>query len=72
MGVEDELGAIVADLGFYEDAPGGPYANVRSAIGKHLENNKAVATFVGKIADQFKVTGGNLVLVVTTKKKVSA
>jgi hypothetical protein len=34
MGVKDELGLVLANLGMGEDVPGGPYVNVRSGVNK--------------------------------------
>jgi hypothetical protein len=61
----------MADLVSGGDAHGSPYANVWSGIGTALENNQAVAAFLGKIAQQVKVTAGNLVFVVTNANRVS-
>jgi hypothetical protein len=60
----------MADLGSGGDVHGSPYANVWSGIGTALENNQAVAEFLGKIAQQVKVTAGNLVCVVTKANRV--
>jgi hypothetical protein len=55
LGVEDELGATLAELGSGDSVPGGPYVNVLSGIGYALENNQAVATSVGKLVQQVKL-----------------
>jgi hypothetical protein len=60
MILEDELGAVMADVGPGENVPGGPYVNVWSGVGTALENNQAVATLVGKIAHQATNTAGRL------------
>jgi hypothetical protein len=56
--LEDELGAVMVDVGPGDDVPGGPYANVWSGVGTALENNQAVDTLVGKIAQQVTATAG--------------
>jgi hypothetical protein len=50
MILEDELGAVMADVGFGDDVPGGPCVNLWSGVGTTLENNQAVATLVEKCA----------------------
>jgi hypothetical protein len=60
MILEDELGAVVADVGPGDDAPGGPYVNLWSRVGTTLEDNQAVATLVGKNAQQVTTTAGRL------------
>jgi hypothetical protein len=55
LGVEDELGATLAELGAGDSVPGGPYMNVWSGIGSALENNQAVATISGKLVQQVKL-----------------
>jgi hypothetical protein len=37
MGVEDELGAVVAELGSGTELPGGAYVNVLSGLGVALK-----------------------------------
>jgi hypothetical protein len=55
LGVEDELGATLAELGTGDGVPGGPYVNVWSGVGSALENNKSVASIVIKLAHQVKL-----------------
>jgi hypothetical protein len=59
MGVEDEIRAVVAELGSVTDIPGGPYVNMWSGLGTVLENNQAGANLVGRIAQQVKATDGS-------------
>jgi hypothetical protein len=47
LGVEDELGAALAELGSGDSVPGGAYMNVWSGNGSALINNQAVATIAG-------------------------
>jgi hypothetical protein len=56
MILEDELGAVMADVGSVDDVPGGPYVNVWSGFGTASENNQAVATLVEKVAQQVTAT----------------
>jgi hypothetical protein len=56
MGVEDEVGSVLADLGTEKDVPEGPCVNVWSGAGTALENNQADTNLLGKIAQQVKVT----------------
>jgi hypothetical protein len=60
MILEDDLGAVTTNVGPGDDVPGGPYVNVWSGLGTSLENNQAVATLVGKIAQQVTATAGRL------------
>jgi hypothetical protein len=60
MILEDELGAVTVDVGPGDDVPGGPYVNVWNGVGTALENNQAVATLVGEIAQQVTTTAGRL------------
>jgi hypothetical protein len=60
MAVEDELGAVVAELGSGIEIPGGHYVNLWSGIGVDLENNQAVANLVGRIVQQVKSTAGRV------------
>jgi hypothetical protein len=55
LGVEDELGATLAELGTGDRVPGGHYVNVWSRVGSALENNQAVASIVSKLAHQVKL-----------------
>jgi hypothetical protein len=56
IGVEDELGATLAELGSGDSIPGGGgYVTVWSGIGSILENNQAVATIFGKLVQQVKL-----------------
>jgi hypothetical protein len=55
LGVEDELGATLAELGTGDGVTGGPYVNVWSSMGSALENNQAVASIVSKLAHQVKL-----------------
>jgi Na+/H+ antiporter NhaD/arsenite permease-like protein len=55
LGVGDELGATLAELGSGDSIPAGPYMNVWSGIGSALENNHAVATIVGNLVQQVKL-----------------
>jgi hypothetical protein len=60
MGVEDELGAALADLGTVEGIPGGLYVNRWSGIESTLEDNQAVANLVSKLHEQVKANAGNI------------
>jgi hypothetical protein len=40
MILEDELGAVMADVGPGDDVPGGPYVNVWIGVSTALENNQ--------------------------------
>jgi hypothetical protein len=60
LGVEDELGATLAELGTGDGVPGGPYVNVWSGVGSSLENNQAVASIVSKLAHQVKLNAAAL------------
>jgi hypothetical protein len=55
LGVDDELGAALAELGTGNSVPGGAYVNVWSGIGSALENNQVLATIVGKLVQQAKL-----------------
>jgi hypothetical protein len=55
LGVEDELGATLAELGTGYGVPGGGYVNVWSGVGSALEKNQAVAAIVSKLAHQVKL-----------------
>jgi hypothetical protein len=55
LGVEEELGATLAELGSGDSVSGGPYMNVWSGIGSALENNQAAATILGKLAQQVEL-----------------
>jgi hypothetical protein len=55
LGVKDELGATLDELGTGDGIPGGPYVNVWSGVGSALENNQAVAAIVSKLAHQVKL-----------------
>jgi hypothetical protein len=70
--LEDELGAAMADVGSGDDVPGGPYVNVWSGVGTTLENNKAVSTLVGKIAQQVTATAGRLEKLVAKSNRVNS
>jgi hypothetical protein len=72
MILEDELGAVMADVGPGNDVPGGAYANVWSGVGTALENNQAVATVVGKIAQQVTTTSGRLKKLVAKANRVTS
>jgi hypothetical protein len=54
LGVEDELGAALAELGNGDSVPGG-YVNFWSGIGSAFENNQVVATIVGNLVQQMKL-----------------
>jgi hypothetical protein len=61
MGVEDELGAALVDLGNREGIPGGGgYINMWSVIGATLEDNQAVANIVSKLHQQVKANAANV------------
>jgi hypothetical protein len=60
MGVEDEVGTALADLGTGEVVPGGGCVNMRSGIGTALEDNQAVVNLVSKLHQQVKVNAGNV------------
>jgi hypothetical protein len=60
MGVEDELGAVVAELGSGTEVPGGPYINLWSGIGVALENNQTIVDLMARIAQQVKDTTSSL------------
>jgi hypothetical protein len=72
MILEDELGAVMADVGSGDDVPGGPYVNVWSGVGTALENNQAVATLVGKIAQQVTATAERLEKLVAKSNRVTS
>jgi hypothetical protein len=72
MILEDELGAVMADVGPGDDVPGGPYANVWSGVGTALEKNQAVATLVGKIAQQVTTTTGRLEKLVAKANRMTS
>jgi hypothetical protein len=72
MILEDELGAVMADVGSGDDVPGGPYVNVWSGVGTALENNQAVATLVGKIAQQVTATAGRWEKLVAKSNRVTS
>jgi hypothetical protein len=72
MILEDELGAVMADVGPGDDVPGGPYVNVWSGVGTALEKNQAVATLVGKIAQQVTTTTGRLEKLVAKANRVTS
>jgi hypothetical protein len=55
LGVEDKLGATLEELGSGDSITGGAYVNVWIGTGSALENNQAVATIVGKLAQQVKL-----------------
>jgi hypothetical protein len=64
MILEDELGAVMADVGSGEDVPGGPYVNIWSGVSTALENNQTVATLV-------TATGGELETLVVKSNHVT-
>jgi hypothetical protein len=72
MILEDELGAVMADVGSGDGVPGGPCVNVWSGVGTALENNQAVATLVGKIAQQVTATAGRLEKLVTKSNRATS
>jgi hypothetical protein len=72
MILEDDLGAVMADVGSGDDVPGGPYFNVWSGVGTALENNQAVATLVGKFAQQATATAGRLEKLVAKYNRVTS
>jgi hypothetical protein len=59
LGVEDELGDVVAELGSGTEVPGGHYVNLWSDIGLALENNQAAVNLLGRIT-QVKATAGSM------------
>jgi hypothetical protein len=54
IGVEAELGAVVAELGSGTEFPEGPYVKARSGLGVALENNQSLASLVGRIHQQVR------------------
>jgi hypothetical protein len=54
IGVEDELGAVVAELGSGTELPGGPNVNAWSGLEVALKKNQAVASLVGRISQQVR------------------
>jgi hypothetical protein len=60
MGVKDELGAVVAELGSGIEVPGGPYINVWSGLGLALGKNQAVASLMGRISQQVRAIAGTV------------
>jgi hypothetical protein len=72
MILEDELGAVMADVGPGDNVPGGTYVNVWSGVGTALENNQAVATLVGKIEQQVTTTAGRLEKLVAKTNRVTS
>jgi hypothetical protein len=70
--LEDELGAVMADVGSGDDVPGGPDVIVWSGVGTALEKNQAVATLVGKIAQQVTATAGRLENLVAKSNRVTS
>jgi hypothetical protein len=72
MILEYKLGAVMADVGPGDDVPGGPYVNVWRGVGIALENNQAVATLVGKIAQQVMTTAGRLEKLVAKANRVNS
>jgi hypothetical protein len=72
MILEDKLRAVMADVGPVDDVSGGPYVNVWSVVGIALENNQALATLVGKIAQQVTATTGRLEKLVAKSKRVTS
>jgi hypothetical protein len=61
MGVEDELGTALADMGTGKGIPGGGGGvNMWSGIGAALEDNQAVVNIVKKFHQQVKVNAGNV------------
>jgi hypothetical protein len=70
MILEYELGVVMADVGPGDDVPGGTYVNVWSGVGTALDNNQAVATLVGKIAQQVTTTAGRLEKLVAKANRV--
>jgi hypothetical protein len=72
MGVEDELGAMVAELGSGTELPGGPYVNVWSGLGVALENNQPVASLVGRIHQQVRNIAGSVDQAIQKANQASA
>jgi hypothetical protein len=72
MGVEDELGDIVARLVFGNEMPRGPCVNLCSSIGVALETIQSVAKLIGKIAQQVKITAGSINQASQTVNQASA
>jgi hypothetical protein len=72
MILEDELGAVVAEVGSSDDVPGGTYVNVWSEVGNALENNQEVATLVGGNAQQVTTTAGILEKLVAKANRVTS
>jgi hypothetical protein len=54
-GVEDEMGATLAELGTGDGVYGGPYLNVWRGMGSALEINQTVADIVSKLSHQVKL-----------------
>jgi hypothetical protein len=59
MILEDELGAVMADVGYGDDVTGGPYVNVWSGVCTALGNNQAVATLVEKLRNKSRPPWGD-------------
>jgi hypothetical protein len=72
MILEDDLGAVMTDVGPDDDVSGGPYVNVWSRVSTALENNQAVVTLVGKIAQQNTITAGRLEKLVAKANRVTS
>jgi hypothetical protein len=72
MILEDELGAVMADVGSGDDVPGGPYVIVWSGVGTALENDQAVATLAGKIAQQVTATAGRFEKLVAKSNRATS
>jgi hypothetical protein len=60
MGVEDDIGAVVAALESGTHIPGGPCVNLWIGLGTDPENNQVVANLVVRIAQQVKGTDDSL------------
>jgi hypothetical protein len=65
---EDELGAVMADVAYGDDVPGGSNVNVWSGVGNALENTQSVATLVERTAQQVTTTAGRLKKLVSKAK----
>jgi hypothetical protein len=72
MILEDELGAVMVDVGSGDDVLGGPYVNVWSEVGTALDNNQAVAKLVEKNAQQATATAGRLEKLVAKSNRVTS
>jgi hypothetical protein len=52
--VEDEVGAVQAELGNEAEAPGGPYVNTWNGVSATLDTSQTVSYMLGRIAEKVK------------------